>query len=168
MPTTHGVITLVARLSPLCLTDFNRVNIPPPHPPPSVQASGFTRDKLKPSLQSYSLDMNSGIMNLSFSEPVNISTLQPQGFSLQDLSNRASGKATHYDLVAAGVQIVHGVGVNDWPRGSQCARVGCLARRPHARFHVARGFHVTRVCGAPLTARGQSAWSSACIWGRPI
>ena len=52
--------------------------------PAPIQASNFFMDIIHPYLASYSADMNTGILNLTFSETVNISSLNVNSIVLQE------------------------------------------------------------------------------------
>ena len=53
----------------------------------AIIAANYTDDNTPPSLLNYTLDLNSGEVILTFSEVVNISTLQVGLFQLQDSQN---------------------------------------------------------------------------------
>ena len=72
-----------------------------------VLASSFTADSLKPILDSFSLDMDEGVLELRFNEPVNRSTFDPTGINLQQDSNQGYG-GEYYILVRDGMSIVGG------------------------------------------------------------
>ena len=65
-------------------TVLDMVNNPSLMTPGPVQASNFYMDVIHPYLASYSADMNTGILNLTFSETVNISSLNVNLIVLQE------------------------------------------------------------------------------------
>ena len=70
------------------LTDMNN-NYVEPVVNESRQAAQFTQDTVQPELLSYNLDMNMGLLHLSFSETVRVSTLHAPSFTFQN-SNDSS------------------------------------------------------------------------------
>ena len=72
-----------------------------------VLASSFTADSLKPILNSFSLDMDEGVLELRFNEPVNRTTFDPTGINLQQDSNQGYG-GEYYILVRDGMSIIGG------------------------------------------------------------
>ena len=66
-----------------------------PNGVPNLQAISYTSDKSRPSLLSFSLDLNNGILLLTFNEVVNISSFFP--FSLR-LQMNATSKLASYVL----------------------------------------------------------------------
>ena len=47
-----------------------------------VQVANFTRDEINPQIESFDLDINAGMITLSFSEVVSYSTFRPQQLTL--------------------------------------------------------------------------------------
>ena len=59
----------------------------------SLIASNFIRDNVKPRLVSWGLDMNTGILDLTFSETVNFSSVNFSGIGLQSSFNSSESSA---------------------------------------------------------------------------
>ena len=59
------------------------------------QVTNFITDSIEPSLQSFSLDLNTGVLNLTFSEGINISTLVLSDIQLQ---SEMDEEGTEYSL----------------------------------------------------------------------
>ena len=68
------------------LTDMNN-NYVEPIVNESRQTALFTPDLVSPELLSYHLDMNEGLLHLSFSETVRVATLDPPSFTFQNLND---------------------------------------------------------------------------------
>ena len=60
--------------------------------------TAFYPDLARPELESYHLDMNEGVLYLSFSETVRVSTLAPQSFTLQNNQSLDSNDVTVYTI----------------------------------------------------------------------
>ena len=71
------------------LTDMNN-NYVTPILNESRQTSVFTPDMVEPQLLSYHLDLDVGLLHLSFSETVRVSTLHPPSFTLQNLNDSSN------------------------------------------------------------------------------
>ena len=65
-------------------TVLDMANNPSLLTPAPIQASNFYMDTIRPYLVSYSADMNTGILNLTFSETVNVSSLNVSSIVLQE------------------------------------------------------------------------------------
>ena len=59
----------------------------------AVQASSYTADTTAPTLSTWSLNMNTGVITLNFSETVDASTTVTTGFTLQDAASASLGKS---------------------------------------------------------------------------
>ena len=68
----------------------------------AIQTSQYTRDVTGPALESFELDMNTGVLTLSFSETVNSSTLNTAGITLY---NSMSGVIQQYQLSMSYVSV---------------------------------------------------------------
>ena len=66
------------------LQDMNGNYITPIAPQTARPAAVFIPDKVDPELDSYHLDMDEGLLHLTFSETVRVSTLDPTSFSMQN------------------------------------------------------------------------------------
>jgi hypothetical protein len=53
----------------------------------AVRATTFVADELKPAFSSWQMDMDSGVMTMSFGEPVNASSFDATGVNFQAASN---------------------------------------------------------------------------------
>ena len=71
------------------LTDMNN-NFIEPIVNESRQTAFFTPDFVSPELLSYHLDMNTGMLHLSFSETVQVATLHPPSFTFQNLNDSSN------------------------------------------------------------------------------
>ena len=71
------------------LTDMNN-NYVEPIVNVSRQTSLFTPDMVSPELLSYHLDVNAGLLHLSFSETVRVATLHPPSFTFQNLNDSSN------------------------------------------------------------------------------
>ena len=71
------------------LTDMNN-NYVEPIVNDSQQTVLFTPDMVSPELLSYHLDMNMGLLHLSFSETVRVATLHPPSFTFQNLNDSSN------------------------------------------------------------------------------
>ena len=61
--------------------------------------SGFTNDTSSPTLMSWNLNLNDSLLELSFSETVNVLTLTPSAITIQNVANRtASPSSVAYTL----------------------------------------------------------------------
>ena len=69
----------------------NRIN--------TQMVTNFTEDRTAPILQSFTLDMNTGYLSLSFSETVNLATLRPSHLTLQSVANSSYTAAQSYTLL---------------------------------------------------------------------
>ena len=69
---------------------------------PSLLASNFTADDTAPSLDSYSLDLNSGILTLSFNEPVDIDSFDPSGIKIFNTDQTNSVTIADYTIQTSG------------------------------------------------------------------
>lgn len=56
-----------------------------------LAAKSYEVDTLLPVLNSFSLDMDVGVLELIFNEPVNRSTFDPTGLNIQEESNQGDG-----------------------------------------------------------------------------
>jgi len=65
----------------------------------ALEATVYTPDTLPPVCQHYSIDMNAGTMNLTFSEPLNSSYFHLVGMAFQSVSNNFLGTAAYVQLV---------------------------------------------------------------------
>ena len=83
----------------------------------ALQVDQFTEDTVPPTLQSFNLDMNTGILTLMFSETINASSFEVTQITLQDAANIENVTDTHmisnysinlsvYDSTVITVQIV--------------------------------------------------------------
>ena len=77
------------------LTDMNTNYVVPIIDQP-LQTLSFTPDTVQPELLSYHLDMNTGLLHLSFSETVRVSTLHAPSFTFQNFNDSSN---TSYTLV---------------------------------------------------------------------
>ena len=65
----------------------------------ALRVSVLTPDTLPPVCQKYSIDMNAGTMNLTFSEPLNSSYFHLVGMAFQSVSNNFLGTGAYVQLV---------------------------------------------------------------------
>jgi len=66
------------------LLDMNNNYITPVLGPSVLQAVNFSEDSVPPELVSFHLDMNSGLLHLTFSETIRVSALHPPSFAFQN------------------------------------------------------------------------------------
>jgi hypothetical protein len=71
-----------------------------------LQANAFTADALSPTLLQFSLDMNAGVLSLTFNEPVNPSSLSVDRLVLQDAPNASATVGIISQAVTAQLGVV--------------------------------------------------------------
>jgi hypothetical protein len=72
----------------------------------AFQVTTYVKDILPPFVVQYTLDMNSGVMNLTFSEPINNSTFQLDGLAFQNIRNNYLGTGSYVKLINQGYSII--------------------------------------------------------------
>ena len=65
-------------------------------------ATTYTADLIPPYTKSYTLNMNHGILNMTFSEPLNNNTFQLKGLAFQSVSDNWAGTNAYIALVNQG------------------------------------------------------------------
>ena len=65
---------------------------------PGFIVQSFTNDQVEPTLLRFSLDMNVGILNLTFNEPMDIQSLDARGITFHARNNTAVGDLLSYSL----------------------------------------------------------------------
>lgn len=90
-----------------------KIPLTPPTPTPNnQQASELTADALKPAFSSYTLDMDTGYMNLTFGEPVNASSFLASGITFQATDNLGTNAdANTITLTNMNVTVMSGDGL---------------------------------------------------------
>ena len=61
----------------------------------AVQATRFVKDQISPRLEDFHLDMNIGLLHVSFCEPVRVATFQPSSFTFQSSSNTSESSVSY-------------------------------------------------------------------------
>ena len=88
---SNTFLTFAAQL----VTDTNRNQIAPVSNSFALQVGTFTEDVLGPHLISFQLDLNTGLLQLTFSEPIRVSSIDYTAFTLQ---NTATLPTVNYTL----------------------------------------------------------------------
>ena len=77
-------------LEAMVIQDTNGNYLLPIPPGEAINVTKFTQDSLAPQLQTFTFNVSSGIMTVTFSETVNASTLDVTRFTLQSVSNAST------------------------------------------------------------------------------
>ena len=97
---THRGSCYLLATNSLVLDLNNRANIPQTQGAPGLIVQKFITDSTPPTISSYSLNMNTGVITLTFSEPVKSSDLLVTSLTLQSAAQSA-GQSTFYALTSS-------------------------------------------------------------------
>jgi hypothetical protein len=89
------------------VTDMNGVDIEPIANGETMEASAFSIDNTQPELEAYSIDMSSGDVVLTFTETVDVATIDFTAIVLQS-SSAVVGESEKHNLIMDSVDIAHG------------------------------------------------------------
>ena len=92
-------VTTFLNLTFLAIADTNENQLTPT----ILLVTNFTEDTTKPELLSFSFDLNTGELQLDFSETVNVSSLDPSQLKLQSISNISESGASTLTLAGGDV-----------------------------------------------------------------